>query len=604
MANDIATADVGLALVVETASGKLRGARGDGIHSFKGVPYGTSTAGGNRFMPPRPPQPWAGVRDALTYAGHAPQSPNRPKRRPELETILGPADPTPEGEDCLTLNVWTPGLGNGGRRPVMVWLHGGGFAYGSGNRAVTDGANLARRGDVVVVSVNHRLNILGHLHLADLGGPEWAHSGNAGVLDLVAALQWVRDNIEQFGGDPGRVTIFGESGGGGKVSVLLAMPAARGLFHRAIVQSGAAVRVSTRERANALAEAVLKELGLGRGECELLQTMPIERLLAAMAPAAHAVGRTRWPLLDRYDFGPAVTGGDLPQHPGEPGAPALADDIPLLIGGTREESAFFLANDDAVWNGTLGEEDLRQRVAAVAGAETEPLLAAYRVAMPQASPRRPADRGVDRLELLDPHSIAGRALCGAASGAGLHVLARLAQPGPWRPPEGAPCDGFALCLRQSRCAGHNQRRCRRPRAGRADLCHLDRLRPQRQPRPSGDPALARLYRRGPCDDDPRHRVPRRARPGPRGAPVVDPCRRSQGLRHINQVAASGRAEHRGAVAAFGSPAAGPRDGGTGPWRIIRAGPTPPVPPALSGRDQASATPSTMDSYPAHGSRYP
>ncbi len=212
MANDIATADVGLALVVETASGKLRGARGDGIHSFKGVPYGTSTAGHNRFMPPRPPQPWAGVRDALAYAGHAPQSPNRPKRRPELETILGPADPTPEGEDCLTLNVWTPGLGNGGRRPVMVWLHGGGFAYGSGNRAVTDGANLARRGDVVVVSVNHRLNILGHLHLADLGGPEWAHSGNAGVLDLVAALQWVRDNIEQFGGDPGRVTIFGEFG--------------------------------------------------------------------------------------------------------------------------------------------------------------------------------------------------------------------------------------------------------------------------------------------------------------------------------------------------------------------------------------------------------
>ena len=146
----------------------------------------------------------------------------------------------------------------------------------------------------------------------------WAHSGNAGVLDLVAALRWVRDNIERFGGDPGNVTIFGESGGGGKVSVLLAMPAARGLFHRAIIQSGAAIRVSTRERANALAEAVLKELGIGRDECERLQTVPAEQLLAAIAPASRAVGRSRWPLLDRYDFGPVVDGSDLPQQPGEP----------------------------------------------------------------------------------------------------------------------------------------------------------------------------------------------------------------------------------------------------------------------------------------------
>ncbi len=382
MANDIATMDA----IVEIASGKLRGARERGIHAFKGVPYGAATAGRNRFRPPQPAQPWAGVRDALAYAGHAPQSPNRPKRRPELETILGPADPTPEGEDCLTLNVWTPGLGDGARRPVMVWLHGGAFAYGSGNRAVTEGANLARRGDVVVVSVNHRLNILGHLHLADIGGADWAHSGNAGVLDLVAALDWVQANIGRFGGDPGRVTIFGESGGGGKVSVLLAMPAARGLFHRAIIQSGAAIRVSTRERANALAEAALKELGLGRGDCAKLQSVPAERLLAAIAPASRAVGRTRWPLLDRYDFGPVVDGADLPQHPGEPEAPALADDIPLLIGGVREESAFFLADDDAVWRGTLDEDGLRRRVAAVAGPETDALLAAYRAAMPQSSP--------------------------------------------------------------------------------------------------------------------------------------------------------------------------------------------------------------------------
>ena len=270
------------------------------------------------------------MRDAIAYAGHALQTPNRPKRRPELETLLGPPDTTPESEDCLTLNVWSPGLRDSAKRPVMVWLHGGAFAYGSANRAVTDGSNLARRGDVVVVSVNHRLNIFGFLHLQDIGGPAWTHSGNTGVLDLVAALQWVRDNIETFGGDPGNVTIFGESGGGGKVSALLAMPAARGLFHRAIIQSGAAIRVSTRERASALAEAVLNQLGFGRDECERLQTVPTQDLLAAMAPASRAVGRTRWPLLDRYDFGPVVDGSDLPQHPGEPGAPEIADEIPLM----------------------------------------------------------------------------------------------------------------------------------------------------------------------------------------------------------------------------------------------------------------------------------
>jgi len=169
----------------------------------------------------------------------------------------------------------------------------------------------------------------------------------------------------------------------------LAMPAARGLFHRAIIQSGAAIRVSTRERANALAEAVLKEIGIGHNECERLQTVSAERLLVAIAPASRAVGRSRWPLLDRYDFGPVVDGCDLTQHPAEPEAPAISDDIPLMVGGTREESAFFLADDDAVWNGTLTEEELRRRVAAVAGDQTDALLAACRSTMPQASP---ADR--------------------------------------------------------------------------------------------------------------------------------------------------------------------------------------------------------------------
>jgi para-nitrobenzyl esterase len=390
MANDVATADAGLGPVVEIASGKLRGTCEAGILSFKGVPYGASAGGRNRFMPPQPPLSWGGVRNAVAYGGRAWQLPDRPKRRAVLETLLGPADMTPEGEDCLTLNLWTPGLGDGGKRPVMVWLHGGAFAYGSGNRAVTDGANLARRGDVVVVNVNHRLNIFGFLHLAAIGGAQWAHSGNAGMLDIVAALGWVRDNIAAFGGDPGNVTIFGESGGGGKVSVLLAMPDARGLFHRAIIQSGAAIRVSTGERANALAEAVLKELGLRASQCERLQTLPAGQVLAAIVPASRAVGKSRWPLLDRYDFGPVVDGCDLPEHPAEPEAPAIADNIPLMVGGTREESAFFLADDDRVWNGALNEAELRQRVMPVAGAETDALLAVYKTAMPQTSP-------VDRL---------------------------------------------------------------------------------------------------------------------------------------------------------------------------------------------------------------
>jgi len=385
MANDTAAAETGSAPVVEIAMGRLRGALNAGIPSFKGIPYAAAPLGRNRFMPPEPLQPCAGVKDALTYAGRAWQSPNRPARRRVLETLLGPVDTTPESEDCLNLNIWTPGFG-GAKRPVMVWLHGGAFGYGSGNRAVTDGTNLARRGGVVVVSVNHRLNILGFLHLADIGGAAWEHSGNAGILDIVAALRWVRDNIERFGGDTGNVTIFGESGGGGKVSVLLAMPAARGLFHRAVIQSGAAIRVSTRERANALAQAVLRELDLPPRECGRLQSIPADRLLAAIAPASRAVGRSRWPLLDRYDFGPVVDGVDLPQHPGEPNAPEISDHVPVMIGGTREESAFFLADDDAVWNGSLTEEELRQRVAAVAGSEANALLAAYSSAMPQASP--------------------------------------------------------------------------------------------------------------------------------------------------------------------------------------------------------------------------
>jgi para-nitrobenzyl esterase len=384
--NDLPGSDLvgDLAPVVETASGRLRGAIIEGVAAFKSVPYGAPTSGANRFMPPRPPAPWTGVRDALDYAGHAPQAGLRPGNRPELADFSGPPDTSPETEDCLTLNVWTPAPDTA-KRPVMVWFHGGAFAYGTANAARLQGSRLCRRGDVVVVTVNQRLNIFGFLDLSAVGGAEFALSGNAGTLDMVAALQWVRDNIARFGGDPGNVTVFGESGGGGKVCTLLAMPAAHELFHRAIVQSGAAVKLRTQERAAALTEAVLRQVGLTASQLDRLQALPVAQLLAAVNPAQQALGRAASPLLDRYPFGPVVDGTVLPRHPFDPDAPAISADIPLLIGDMKDETASFLAPDDKVWHRTLTEAELHERVAAVAGDAAERVVETYRRAYPGAN---------------------------------------------------------------------------------------------------------------------------------------------------------------------------------------------------------------------------
>ena len=372
--------------VVETASGKVRGAVIDGVAAFKTIPYGAPTSGANRFMPPRRPASWAGVRDALDYAGHAPQAGLRPTPRPELADFSGAPDTSPETEDCLTLNVWTPGLDSAAKRPVMVWLHGGAFSYGTANSPRLQGSRLARRGDVVVVTVNQRLNIFGFLDLSAIGGADFAQSGNAGTLDMIAALEWVRDNIARFGGDPGNVTIFGESGGGGKVCTLLAMPSARGLFHRAIVQSGAAVRLRERDRAARLTEAVLKEVGLSAPQLDRLQALPIAQLLAAVNPAIKSIGPAPLPLFDRYPFGPVVDGEIVPRHPFDPDAPAVSADVPLLIGDMKDEMASFLATDDAVWNRTLTEAALRERVAAVAGNHAGQVIETYRRLHPEANP--------------------------------------------------------------------------------------------------------------------------------------------------------------------------------------------------------------------------
>ncbi len=368
---------------VATAYGKSRGVSAGGVHAFKGIHYGASTAGANRFMPPRAPEPWTGVREAVAYAGRSPQAPGS-AQRPELANVWGPVDKLPVGEDCLTLHVWTPALD--GKRPVMVWLHGGAFSYGSANSPRYDGTNLASRNDVVVVAVNHRLNIFGHLDLSAVGGERFAQSGNAGVLDLVAALQWVRDHAARFGGDPGNVTIFGQSGGGGKVSALLGMPGARGLFHKAIIESGAGVRFADRERTTRLADAVLKQLGLGPDRLDDLQALPIARLQEAIVPAQKTLPRPRYPLLDRYNFGPVVDSHVLPAHPYDPEGTSLSDQIPVLIGGTKDESAIFLAPDDAVWNRTITEDELTRRITAVAGDRAAGLLAYYKQHYPTATP--------------------------------------------------------------------------------------------------------------------------------------------------------------------------------------------------------------------------
>lgn len=313
---------------VETTAGKVRGALIDKVHTFKGVPYGASTAGSARFMPPAKPAPWTGVRDTIKLGPRAPQIFGG--EPPEVEAT----DPREAlGEDCLCLNLWTPIPGRGQRRPVMVWLHGGGFMVGSGSYSMYDGKELARKHDVVAISVNHRLNLLGFLYLAEIGGAKYANAGNAGMLDIVAVLEWVRDNIEAFGGDPNNVTIFGQSGGAGKVSTLMGMPAAKGLFHRAIVQSGSFRAVSAAEGTKTT-ETVLTRLGLTAKQVDDLQKLPTDRLLSAINGSGPGAG----PALN---LSPVVDGKTLPRSPFEPTATSLSENVPLLTGTTATETTFF-----------------------------------------------------------------------------------------------------------------------------------------------------------------------------------------------------------------------------------------------------------------------
>ena len=366
--------------IVETNLGKLRGVSDQGVYTFKGVHYGASTEGSMRFMPPVKPDPWTGVRDAINLGPLAPQilssATGGSDIRKAMGDIFGPGEIS---EDCLVLNVWTPSL-HRGKRPVMVWLHGGGFTGGSDGAPTYDGTNLAHKRDVVIVGLNHRLNVFGYLYLAELGGAKYADSGNVGMLDIVLALEWVRDNIAHFGGDPGNVTIFGESGGGAKVSALMAMPPAKGLFHKAIVESGSMLKATSRGDANKAAERFVAKLGITPDHIDELQKLPMERLLDTMRSLTGP---------NSIRLGPVVDGRSLPRNPFDPDAPAQSANVPMLIGTNGTESTVLLGlADPGLFS--LSEADMRTKVKAYLhlhdDAKLDSLIAAYKKDRPNATP--------------------------------------------------------------------------------------------------------------------------------------------------------------------------------------------------------------------------
>ena len=352
-------------VVAHTSAGAVRGISEAGINVFKGVRYGADTSP-RRFMSPLPPQRWSSVRDATAYGPACPQSGKMKE---------------PSSEDCLFLNLWTPGLRDKGSRPVLLYIHGGAYSHGSGSSPLYDGTRLCQRGDVVVITVNHRLNAFGYSYLARLGGPELGDSGNAGMLDLILALQWVRENIVEFGGDPARVMLFGQSGGGAKIATLMAMPAAQGLFHRAATMSGEQVTASGPLHATQRARALLAALHLPQDRAAPLREVPTERLVEALETVDPIIAEG--PLY----FGPVMDERSLSRHPFYPDAPALAARVPMIIGNTHDETRNLIggSHPEAF---TLSWEELPQHLAAQMRADIAPqtVVAEYRRLYPQLSP--------------------------------------------------------------------------------------------------------------------------------------------------------------------------------------------------------------------------
>ena len=349
--------------VATTAYGRIRGEARGSVKVFLGVPYGADTGGANRWLPPKPPAKWTGVRACTEYGQESPQGPFMTPMAEETAMI----QKGPIGEDCLRINIYTPAVGpKSGKRAVMVWFHGGGFSAGSGNATSYDGSNLARKQDVVVVSVTHRLNHFGFLYLADLYGPAYAESGNVGMLDCVAALQWVHDNIANFGGDPSRVMLFGQSGGGAKVSTLMGMPAAKGLFHRVAAESGAA-RAATAPQAAASAKRLVDALGV-KSLAEL-QALPWQKI-EDVAGANRGSGGN----------GPVVAGKALPAQVFDPTASPLSRDVPLISSTVETESASWGAPVDPIDDAAL--QTLVKGATRLADGDGAALVAIYKANYP------------------------------------------------------------------------------------------------------------------------------------------------------------------------------------------------------------------------------
>jgi len=356
--------------IVATRTGKVEGIERDGVHVFRGIPYAAPPVGARRWQAPQREEAWAGTRDATTFSQQSAQT------EFAMTKMMGESQP-PNGEDSLYLNVWTPGCDDA-RRPVMVWIHGGAFVWGAGDTPWYDGTKFAVHGDVVVVTINYRLGPFGFLHLADLFDGGFAGSGNAGILDQVAALDWVRDCIASFGGDPDRVTIFGESAGAASVSTLLGTPSARGLFTGAIPQSGAASWMSTRERATGIAARVIENLGIRAGDTEALLAVPTEAVLGAL-PSFQEDGVGALP------FQPVVDGTVLPQAPLAAIAAGSAAGVRVLTGTNLTEMTLFTVADPAVYQ--LDFDAVRRRLQGPVGPHADAIFESYRARRPNATPQ-------------------------------------------------------------------------------------------------------------------------------------------------------------------------------------------------------------------------